>query len=237
MAGEWSHDAPPSWSWQQVFEPGAQAAIRQSAAALSRDQGAFIRQLYDDVTSLIPPSAVAPGFDMWAFCERMAQALLWLALADQPPRVAIDALRQLGSQNWFEGFPDSQYPSVAHALIQTVHYLGANSWTTSTGSSWISFFMWVQPHLLAGARESAAREAAARDAAAHDAAMRRAAAEREAARVTALSRDPRNGQPNAVHNVNLERVGALLDDDEDDNAAGLGQIMLGMTRTPRRHQP
>jgi hypothetical protein len=237
MAGDLGYGAPPSWSWQQVLEPGAQAAIRQSAAVLARDQGAFIRQLHDDVTSLIPPSAVPPGFDMWAFCERMARALLWLALADQSPRVVIDALRQLGSQNWYEGFPESQYPSVAHALIQSVHYLGTNSWTTSTGSSWISFFMWVQPYLLAGAQDAAAREAAARDAAAREAARQRAAAEREAARVTALSRNRRNGQSNAGYHVNLERVGALLDDEEEDNDIGLGQIMLGMTRTPRRHQP
>jgi hypothetical protein len=237
MANGLGHDAPRAWPWHQGFEPGAVAAIRQSAAVLARDQGAFIRQLHYDVTSLIPESAVPPGFDMWGFCQRMAQALLWLALSDQPPRAVGDALRQLGSQNWYEGFPDSQYGSVAHALIQTVHYLGANHWTTSTGSSWISFFMWVQPHLLAGAQSSAAREAAARDAAARNAAAQRAAAEREAARVAALSRDPRNGQENVVYNVNLERVGALLDDDEDDDDdVGLGQIMLGMTRTPRRNQ-
>ena len=206
MASGLGYDAPAPGSWQQVFEPEAQAAIRQSAAALARDQVAFTKQLHSDVTSLIPESAVPPGFDMWAFCERMAQALLWLALADQPPRVAFDALRQLGGQNWYAGFPESQYSSIAHALIQTVHYLGANSWTTSTGSSWISFFMWVQPYLLAGAKDAVAHEAAARDAAAREAA-REAAAQRAAADQEAVSSpDPRRTQPNAVYN-NLHRVG------------------------------
>jgi hypothetical protein len=198
---------------------------------LARDQGAFARQLHYDVTSLIPESAVPPAFDMWGFCDRMAQALLWVALTDQPPHAVLDSLRQLGAQNWYEGFPDAQYASVAHALIQTVHYLNANIWSTSTGSSWITFFMWVQPHLLAGARDAAARETTAREAAAREAAAQRAAAEQEAARVAALSR----GHTQIVNNVNIERVASLLDDDDEDDV-GLGQIMLGMTRTPRRDQ-
>jgi hypothetical protein len=236
MASDLGHDAPSNASRQQAFGSAAPPGIRQSAAELARDQGAFIRQLHYDITSLIPESAVPPGFDIWGFCERMAQALLWLSLSDPPPRVAVEALRQLGGQNWYEGFPDSQYASVAHALIQTVHYLTANTWSTSTGSAWISFFMWVQPHLLAGAQDAAARQAAARETAARETAMQRAAAEQEAARVAALARDPRSGQPNVVYNVDLERVATLLDDDDEDHDVGLGQIMLGMTRAPRRNQ-
>src|ERR1700744_5572703 len=175
MASDLGHEAPPTGSRQQASDPGALPDIRQSAALLARDQGAFIRQLHYDISGLLPESAVPPDFDRWAFCDRMAQALLWAALTDQPPRTVIDSLRQLGGQNWYEGFPDSQYASVAHALIQTVHYLRANIWSTSTGSAWISFFMWVQPHLLAGARDAAARDTAAREAAAREAAAQRAA--------------------------------------------------------------
>ncbi len=151
MASDWAHDGPRRGT-RAAFDPGVLAAIHQSAAVLARDQDAFIRQFHDDVKSLIPDSAVPPAFDLRAFCDRMAQALLWVALTERQPRLVVDALRQLGGQNWYEGFPDSQYASVAHALIQTVHYLSANIWSTSTGSAWISFFLWVQPHLLAGAR-------------------------------------------------------------------------------------
>jgi hypothetical protein len=235
MARDLGHDAPPTWPRQQAFDPVAQPSIRQSAAAVARDQGSFIRQLHNDIADLIPESALPPGFDMQGFCARMAQALLWLALSDQPPDVAADALCQLGRQNWYEGFPDSQYASVAHALIQTMHYLTANEWSASTGSAWISFFMWMQPHLLAGAQQAAAAEAAARQAAAREAAAQRAEAEQEAARIAALARDPRGGQAHVVYNANLERVAALLEDDEDDQDVGLGQIMLGMTR-PSRHK-
>jgi hypothetical protein len=231
MAGDLGREASPTGSWQQAFAAEALPDIRQSAALLAREQGAFIRQLHYGVTSLVPESAVPPAFDMWGFCDRMAQALLWVALADQPPSVVVESLRQLGAQNWYEGFPDSQYASVAHALIQTVHYLSANIWSTSTGSAWISFFMWVQPHLLAGAYDAAARESAAREAAARQAAAQRAAAEREAARVAALSR----GHTRVVNNVDIERMASILDDDEEDDV-GLGQIMLGMTRNPLRDQ-
>jgi hypothetical protein len=225
MASDSGHDVPASGRRQQAFTQEVLPAIHQSAALLARDQNTFIRQFHYDVTSLIPESAVPPGFDMRAFCDRMAQALLWVAFTDRQPRLVADTLRQLGAQNWYEGFPDSQYATVAHALIQTVHYLTANIWSTSTGSAWISFFLWVQPHLQAGAQDAAAREAAAREAAGQQAAAQRAAAEQEAARVAALSR----GHSQVVGDVNLERVASLLDDDEEDDV-GLGQIMLGMTR-------
>jgi hypothetical protein len=226
MASDLGHHTPAGGARPQAFAPGVLAAIHQSAALLARDQNTFIGQFHYDVASLIPDSALPPGFDLRAFCDRMAQALLWVALTERQPRLVADTLRQLGGQNWYEGFPDSQYASVAHALIQTVHYLTANIWSTSTGSAWVSFFMWVQPHLLAGAQDAAAREAAAREAAAQQAAAQRAAAEREAARVAALSR----GHTQVVGDVNIERVASLLDDDDEDDDVGLGQIMLGMTR-------
>jgi hypothetical protein len=200
MTSDMGHDAPAPRP--PALDPGALAVIRQSAALLSRDRDMFTRQLHSDVTSLIPAAAVPAGFDMWAFCDRMAQALLWVALTDQPPHLVADALRQLGGHNWLAGFPDAQYASVAHALIQTVHYVSANTWSTSTGSAWITFFMWTRPHLLAGAREAAAREAAAQETAAREAAAQRAAAEQEASRVTELSR----GHTQAVGDVNIEKV-------------------------------
>jgi hypothetical protein len=228
------HDSPPTGPRQHAPDPGAQSAIRQSAAFLARDQAAFTRQLHADVTSLIPDSALPQAFDMWGFCDRMAQALLWVALTDQPPAVVIDALRQLGARNWSEGFPESQYASVAHALIQTLHYLNENIWYTATGSTWISFFLWVERHLLAGAGDAAAGQAAAREAAAREAAAQRAAAEQEAARVAALARHRDGGHRQVVGDVNIERVASLLDDEDDDDV-GFGQIMLGMTRNrPKR---
>jgi hypothetical protein len=216
---------------QETFDVGSWSAIRQSAAWLSRNRDAFVRQLHYDITGLIPELADARAPDMRAFCERMAQSLLWVALTDQPLGVVADALRRVGAQNWADGFPDTQYPTIAHALVQTVHYLSGSEWSASTGSVWIGYFMWIKPHLLAGAQQEAERQAAAD----------RAFAEQEAARVKALSRDSRGQHTNVVSDVNIDAVASLLDD-EDDEDVGYGHLMVSMTRNnrrdhPRRHTP
>ena len=218
----------------QAIDPTGWPVIRQSAARLSRNREAFVQQLHYDVTSLLPDLPGAPPSDLWAFCDRMAQALLWVALTDQPLGVVADALRQVGAQNWVEGFPDSQYTNVAHALVQTLHYLSGIEWSASMGSVWISYFMWIKPHLTAGAEQAATEYANVQQAAEQRAAEERAAAEREAVRVRALSRNPRNGQTQVVGDVNLEKVGNLLDDEDDDDV-GYGQLMMNMTRNRRDH--
>lgn len=176
--------------------------IRQSAALLSRDQDAFIRQLHYDVTSMIPDLADTPALDMWVFCERMAQSLLWAAVTDQPLGVVADTLRRVGAQNWVEGFPDTHYGNIAQALVRTVHYLSESDWSASTGSVWISYFMWIRPHLLAGAQQAAAQHAAEREAVA-----RQMAAQRTAAHHSGADGD-----------VNLEPAASPLDDVDDEDA-------------------
>ena len=214
-------------------DSGIWPVIRQSAARLSRNEDAFIQELHYDITRLIsdPAGALAPN--MWVFCERMVRSFLWVALTDQPLGVVVDTLRKVGAQNWVEGFPDTLYGDVAHAMVQTVHYLCAHDWSASMGSAWITYFMWIKPHLLAGAQQAAAQHAAVQQAAEREAAAQRAVAELEAARVKALSRDSRGGHTQVVGDVNLESVASLLDEEDNENV-GYGQIMVSMTRNPRR---
>jgi hypothetical protein len=236
MVSDLSHSAPAAAPRPQALDPGVLPAIRQSADRLARDEDAFIRQLHHDVTRLIPASATPPYFDTWMFCDRMVELLLWAALAGQPPRRTVDAMRRVGAQNWHAGFPQAQYGNVAHALVQTVHYLSGPDWSASTGSAWISYFMWIEPYLTAGAQQAAAQQVADQRAAEQEAAAQRAAAQREAMRVKALSRDERGGHTQVVGDVNLESVANLLDDD-DDADIGYGQIMVSMTRQSRRDPP
>lgn len=214
------------------IDPEIWPLILQSAARLSRNEDAFIQELHHDVTSLIHDPTGAPAPDMRVFCERMVQSLLWVALTDQPLGAIADTLRRVGARNWVDGYPDTLYMTVVHALVQTVHYLSESDWSASTGSAWISYFMWAKPHMLAGGQQAAAEHTATQQAAARQAAAQRAVAEQEAARVEALSRATPVGH---IGDVNLESVANLLDD-EDDEDTGYGQIMLGMTR-PRRDPP
>jgi hypothetical protein len=110
-----------------------------------------------------------------------------------------DTLRQVGAQNWAEGFPDTLYGNVARAMVQTVQNLCAHDWSASMGSAWITYFMWIKPHLLAGAQQAAAQHAAVQQAAELEAAAQRTAAEVEAARVKALSRVVRGGHTLRAH--------------------------------------
>ena len=142
------------------IDPGIWPVIRESAAWLARNENAFIQQLHYDITAPVSDLAGPPAAEIWVFCERMVQSLLWVALTDQPLAVVADALRRVGAQNWVEGFPDTLYGDVVHALVQTVHYLSAHDRSASTGSAWISYFRWIKPHLLAGAQQAAAQYAA-----------------------------------------------------------------------------
>lgn len=212
MASDAAAGVPP-------LDPARLQVIRSSAARLAPLEDAFIRQLHADVVPLIPDL----GSDGWAFCERMVKAALWAATADQPAQVIADGLRWVGAANQLEGFPETQYVSVAHALVRAVHALSEYDWSASLGSAWISYFLWMRPHLLLGAQEAAEQQAA-----------ERAAARQEAERLRAQARSGL-AQPGGG-DVDLESAGRLLDD-EDDDQPGYGQIMVSMTRNQRRERP
>jgi hypothetical protein len=201
-------------------------AIRTSASRLMPREGTFVRQLHADIASLIPELGTERG---WVFCERLVRSVLWAAVTDQPMNAIADTLRWVGATNRMEGFHESGYISVAHALVRTVRDLSGDNWSTSMGSAWVTYFLWLQPFLMAGARQAAARQ--------QDAA-RQAAAWKQAEQARAFSQVTRNGPaPVGRGDVNVESVADLLDDEDDeDEVAGTGysQIMSQMTLNPRR---
>jgi hypothetical protein len=135
-------------------------------------------------------------------------------------------LRWVGARNHLEGFPEAQYVSVAHALVRAVHVLSESDWSASMGSAWISYFLWMKPHLIAGAEEAVAQETAAAQEAARRETQQAAPSPWDQAAATA----DRGGD------VDLESVASLLDD-EDDEDPGYGQIMTSMTLNQRREPP
>jgi hypothetical protein len=193
-------------------DPGVLQVIRPSAARLTRQEDVFAEQLHYEVSSLIPELPSELSDDDWSFCQRTVQALLWAALTDEPAHVVAGALRRLGAVNELAGFPQTQYLSLAHALLRAVRELADDEWSTSLGSAWISYFQWIQGHLVTGAQQAPRP-------------------------VRQPAGPPPGGLPEpADGESDLESVADLLDDEDDDEDTGYGQIMVSMTR-PRRDPP
>ncbi len=237
-----------SWGEPEALplDPGVLSVIRASAAGLAGREDYFVEQLHSAVVALMPELATGGQ----ALCERLVHSLLWAATGSQSPQAASDTLRWAGAQNRLEGFDDAHYADVARALVLAVRNASGDAWDNSMGSAWISYFRWAQPYLLAGAEQAAAEQAAAERAAAEKVraeqsaaqqaadrleAARRAAAEAQA-EVQALEHDTHDGEPMAA-DVEGEAVAGLLDEEDEDDDAGNGQIRLSMTRTPLSQRP
>jgi hypothetical protein len=134
--------------------PGVLRVIRPSAGRLTQLEDVFTQQLHYEVVGLIPDLASHLAGADWTFCQRTVQALLWAALTDEPPHVVAGALRRLGVVNRMAGFPEGQYLGLAHALLRAVRELTDDDWSTTLGSAWISYFQWIQGHLVAGAQQA-----------------------------------------------------------------------------------
>jgi hemoglobin-like flavoprotein len=202
----------------------ALSIIRFSADRLTNLADQFVQRLHQEILTLSHQAAASMAGEGWPFCERMAQAVLWAALTDEPLRVVTVVLQDVGADNWREGFPDSEYVSVAHALLRTIRGLSDNDWFTAMASAWISYFQWMQPYLLAGARRAAAGPPLAPPPASEPTPYPLGVVN-DAGLDPAVSRDQ-------APDVELEPVAGLLD--EEDDEVGYGQIMLSMTLNSRR---
>jgi hypothetical protein len=202
------------------LDPGLRRVIRASADRLIELEDPFIRQLQYELAALIPDSESLRAAGGWAFCERMARTLLWAAVTDQPPDVIADTLRKLGAWNWQDGFSETQYVSVVHALVRAVRDLSADDWSTSMSSSWISYFTWIKPYLMLGAHQAAAEEAAARRAADQQAGIQQA---------INLAQTTEQDPSGVYHQMpdgdeDLEAAEDLLEDEDDEDDDDLGPV-------------
>jgi len=196
------------------LDPGLLRVIRASADQLIELEDAFISQLQYELAALMPDSVSLRAAGGWAFCDRMARTLLWAAMTDQPPDVVADTLRQLGARNWLDGFSETQYVSVAHALVRAVRDLCADEWSASMSSAWISYFTWIKPHLMLGAQQAADQQAAARKAADQQAAVQHAINLAQT-----VDQDSHGGHPQpSAGDEDLEAAADLLEDEDDEDA-------------------
>lgn len=203
------------------LDPELLQVIRPSANRMASAEGSFIQMLHDDIEGLVQHMPDKG----WGFCERTVRTVLWLVLTDQSVAEAVEGVYWLGSVNGAEGFPASEYVSIGHSLVRVARDMSGEYWSTTTGSSWVRFFMWMLPYLQTAAEHVAAQQEADR---------RQAAAAYEAARRQAFDQFERRG----TTDVDVSVVGDLLDDEDEDRgpAPGYGQIMMGMTSNRRRRR-
>jgi hypothetical protein len=192
------------------MDPGVLQRARSSVARLIQQQEVFAQQLQYDLATLIPalPSLLT-GYGR-PFCQRMVRAVLWVVTTGEPPHIVAANLRRIGAVNRLEGFPEAKYPSVARALVRTMRDLSGESWSTATGSAWISCFQWIEPHLIIGAQQAVLEQQA------------RAQAEPQAPPQAgpAAAQPPDQGDE-------LASVAGMLDEEDEDE--GYGQIMVSMS--------
>lgn len=217
MTTEVIRDTHPD-AGEPPIDPALLQVLRTSAGRISAVEGTSVRYLHEDIMGIVRHM---PGNGR-PFCERMVRTVLWTVLAGQSPNEIVDGLYWLGSTNQAEGFPASEYVTVAHAIIRVVREMSGPRWETTTGSAWVQLFMWMQPYLLTAARQVAERQEAER---------RAAAARQEADRRRAFDQARRGAA-----DVDVTAVAGLLDDEDEDEDRGPGysQIMLGMTLGNRR---
>lgn len=142
----------------EPLDPALLQAIRPSASRMASAEDAFVRLLHEEIESLV---SQLPDKG-WPLCERTARTILWLVLSDPTAETVAHSLRWLSEANQADGFPVSEYVSIGHALVRIAREISGTKWTTTTGSAWIRFFMWLQPHLQGGVRRPAAQPEAAR---------------------------------------------------------------------------
>jgi hypothetical protein len=223
MASDVSREAPDV---PPPLDPGVLGVIQDSGARLADLADAFADQVHADLAAMAPELASGGR----VYCERIVQVLLWLATTGPSLAAAGDALRWVGATNQQEGFAEARYVDVARALVLAVRNVSTDSSANSAGSAWLSFFHWAQPYLRAGARQAAAEQAAAQRAAAGPDAAHPEAARHAAEQAQALAQDPAGDTP-------IEAAADLPGEADEDGDAGPGQIMLGLTRNPRRPRP
>ncbi len=182
MTNEPTRDTGPDAGPEpEPLDPALLQAIRPSAARMAAAEDTFVQLLAEDIDSLVRD---LPDRG-WQLCKRTARIVLWLALSDQPADAAVQSLHWLGEANQADGFPTSEYVTIGHALVRIAREMSGLNWTTTTGSAWIRFFMWLRPHLQAGAQQQAAGHDAAYDPAS-DQSARRIAADVDAVTVVDL---------------------------------------------------
>jgi hypothetical protein len=111
--------------------------------------GAFHRELCD-LTSRSLPVITSVG----ALSGALAHCVLWAALTRDSADSVESRVRAFAADQHARGFPDEAYPCLCHALLRSVRTTLPTGWSSELSSGWVSYGLWLQPHLELGAHST-----------------------------------------------------------------------------------
>jgi hypothetical protein len=120
----------------------------------------FAEVFHRELCALTPSMLLAPTCSP-ALSAEVAHCVLWAALTQDPADVVEAAVRDFAAGHRGRGFPDDAYPSIGHALLRSVRATLPAGWSSELSSGLVSYALWLQPHLQAGARSAAAGSSSA----------------------------------------------------------------------------
>lgn len=107
---------------------------------------AFHHELCGLVPRLLPTLPSGPSLS-----GALAHCVLWAALTRDPTDLVEDRVRTFAAGQHGRGFPDEAYLCLCHALLRSVRSTLPAGWTSELSSGWVSYCLWLQPHLELGA--------------------------------------------------------------------------------------
>ena len=110
----------------------------------------FASAFHQELCALIPQTLpVLPSAATMS--DALAHCVLWAALTRDPVDVVEDGVRTFAAGQHALGFPDDAYRSFSHALLRAARATLEAGWTSEISSCWVSYALWLQPHLELGA--------------------------------------------------------------------------------------
>jgi hypothetical protein len=120
----------------------------------------FARVFHHELSALTPSMLLAPVCSP-ALSADVAHCVLWAALTQDLADVVETAVRDFAAGHRGRGFPDDAYPNIGHALLRSVRAILPAGWSSELSSGLVSYALWLQPQLQAGARSAAAGSSSA----------------------------------------------------------------------------
>jgi hypothetical protein len=199
--------------------------LARCASGLARRGSAFDQALREEINACLPSTLVhLPGGGQ-SLCRRLTAAVLQVGAITDLPWESAAMVAEVGARCHDAGVSPEMYAALPQLLLRAIRDAYRGEWSSALSSAWIEYLMWFRAQLTAGAHARGEELAAALPPAGpapggHD------------GELTAGGGDVEDDEADDLEDDDLEDADDLEDDDfDDDEDAGLGHLMVAMTRT------